>query len=286
MVSTISPAFVGMVVATLALTGCNQPAQKPAAQTPTASGTPATPASTTPTATATTATASATATANPHVKIATESSFVPFSYKDANGKLVGFEIDLANALCSEAKLDCEIISQDWDGLIPGLTAKKYDAIMAGMSITPERSKVVAFSDPYFQNSLVVVAKKDSTITPADLSGKSVAAQRATVAAGYLAKTYPKARAKLYDTQENAYLDLEAGRAEVLLSDRVPAMAWLKTPKGQNFEIKGAPIELDDHIGIAFRQNDPLIGKFNTALTTLKGNGTYDKISQQYFSDIK
>ena len=221
----------------------------------------------------------------PQIRIATESSFVPFSYKDANGKLIGFEIDLADALCSEAKLKCEVISQDWDGLIPGLQAQKYHAIMAGMSDTAERRQVVAFSDPYFTNNLVVIGKKGVEKGADDLAGKSVGAQRSTTAAEYLAKNFPKATPKLYDTQDNAYLDLESGRTDLMISDSAPALSWLKTAKGQGFEVKGQPINIDDKIAIALRQNDPLIGKFNTALAALKANGTYDKISQKYFADL-
>lgn len=260
----------GLVASLVALTGCTKSAEKSADNKASS---------------ATTATSTGGA-GGQKVTIATESSFVPFSYKDAQGNLVGFEIDLAKAMCAEAKLDCNIISQDWDGLIPGLNAKKFDAIMAGMSVTPERQKVVAFSEPYFTNALLVVGKKGAAIDPKDLSGKNVAAQRSTVASEYLEKTYPKANAKLYDTQENAYMDLDTGRTDAIISDKAPVLAWLKTPKGQGFEVKGAPIEIDDKIAIALRPNDPLIAKFNTALTTLKGNGTYDKITQQYFADIK
>lgn len=220
----------------------------------------------------------------PQIRIATESSFVPFSYKDAQGKLIGFEIDLANALCEEAKVKCEIISQDWEGLIPGLQAQKYHAIMGGMSDTEERRKVVEFSEPYFINNLVVIGKKGVEKGADDLAGKNVAVQRATTAAEYLAKHMPKATVKAYDTQENAYLDLEAGRADLMMSDSAPALSWLKTEKGQNYEVKGEPINIDDKIAIAFRQKDPLIGQFNTALATLKANGAYDKIRQQYFAD--
>lgn len=251
----------------LGLTACQKPADKAAAGS----------------ASATTESAAASGDMQ-NVRIATESSFVPFSYKDANGKLVGFEIDLANAMCAEAKLKCEIISQDWDGLIPGLQAQKYNAIMAGMSNTAERRQVVDFSDSYFQNNLVVLGKKGVDKGADDLAGKNVAVQRSTVAADYLTKTFPKANAKVYDTQDNAYLDLESGRADLMLSDSAPALSWLMTPKGQNFEVKGQPINIDDQIAIAFRKNDPLIGKFNTALATLKSNGTYDKISQKYFAE--
>ena len=111
------------------------------------------------------------------------------------------------------------------------------------------------------------------------------AQRSTTAAEYLAKNFPKATPKLYDTQDNAYLDIESGRKDLMISDSAPALSWLKTAKGQGFEVKGQPINIDDKIAIALRQNDPLIGKFNTALAALKAKGTYDKISQKYFADL-
>ena len=98
------------------------------------------------------------------VKIATESGFKPFSYTDADGKLIGYEIELVDALCAQMKADCEMISQDWDGLIPGLNAQKFDVIIAGMSITPERQEVVEFSDPYFHSGIVLIGKKGDDIT--------------------------------------------------------------------------------------------------------------------------
>ena len=82
------------------------------------------------------------------VKIATEGAYAPWNFTGAGGKLEGFEIDLANDLCKRMNVKCEIIAQDWDGIIPALNAKKYDAIMAGMSITDERKKVIDFAGPY------------------------------------------------------------------------------------------------------------------------------------------
>lgn len=277
--------FSVAMLATIGLTACGN---KPAEQTQKSANAsqPATTASAPNTATATASTAPTTTGDLPQVRIATESSFVPFSYKDANGKLIGFEIDLAEALCQEAKVKCEVISQDWEGLIPGLQAQKYHAIMAGMSDNEERRKVVAFSEPYFINNLVIVGKKGVEKGADDLANKNVAVQRATTASEYLAKHMPKAKVKAYDTQENAYLDLEAGRADLMMSDSAPALSWLKTEKGQNYEIKGQPINIDDKIAIAFRQNDPLVGQFNMALATLKANGSYDKIHQKYFADSK
>lgn len=267
-----SASIVLAILASLSLTACQKPAESTSAG-----------ASSAPSA-QTSAEASAEASGDvSKVRIATESSYVPFSYKDAQGNLIGFEIDLANALCQEAKLQCEIISQDWDGLIPGLQAKKYNAIMAAMSVTPERQKVVTFSEPYFQNNLLFVGKKGIDAGGDDKAGKKIAAQTSTVAADYANAHFPKAKTVVYPTQENAYLDLQAGRADLLLSDSAPALTWLKSDKGAGFEVKGQPINIHDNMAIAFRQNDPLTGKFNTALATLKANGTYDKISQKYFA---
>lgn len=217
------------------------------------------------------------------VRIATESNYKPFSYLDNQGNHQGFEIDLIHALCAEMQADCSISSQDWESLIPGLTANKYDAIFASMSATDERRKVVNFSDPYFNNKLVLVGKKDTQATIDDVDDKNVAVQQATVSAKYLADNKPKAVVKTYDKQVNAYLDLSAGRVEFLLSDIAPALDWLKTEQGAGFEIKGEAIDINDNVAIAMRQEDTeLAGKFNTALATLKQNGEYDKLIEKYF----
>lgn len=217
------------------------------------------------------------------VRIATESNYKPFSYLDNQGNHQGFEIDLIHALCAEMQADCTISSQDWESLIPGLTANKYDAIFASMSATDERRKVVNFSDPYFNNKLVLVGKKDTQATIDDVDDKNVAVQQATVSAKYLADNKPKAVVKTYDKQVNAYLDLSAGRVEFLLSDIAPALDWLKTEQGAGFEIKGEAIDINDNVAIAMRQEDTeLADKFNTALATLKQNGEYDKLIDKYF----
>lgn len=217
------------------------------------------------------------------IRIATESSYKPLSYTDADGKLIGFEIDLIHALCDEMKAKCDISSQEWDGLIPGLQAKKFDAIIAGMSITPERLEKVDFTDPYLTNGLVLVAKKGDNISvDSDFSTIPVGAQRATIAAQYIEERHPKAKLNLYDTQENAYLDLASGRIRALFSDKVTAAYWLTSEEGKAFEQKGAEFKSDDTMGVAVRKGDALAGKFNTALATLKQSGKYDEISAPYF----
>ena len=216
------------------------------------------------------------------IRIATESSFKPFSYLDNSGNLVGFEIDLANALCEEMKAQCDIQSQDWEGLIPGLNAKKFDAVMAGMSATEERAKVVDFSDAYFNNTLVLLGKKGVDLNVNALDGKNIAAQQATVSADYVAANHPNAVVKTYDKQDNAYLDLSAGRVDGMMSDIVPALDWLKTEQGAEFEVKGEPIDINDTVAIAFRKDDALKGEFNAALAKLKESGKYDELVGKYF----
>lgn len=217
------------------------------------------------------------------LKIATESSFKPFSYTDAEGNLIGYEIELVDALCEEMNAECEVISQDWDGLIPGLNAQKFDAAIAGMSITPERKEVVDFSDPYFHSGIILIGKKGDDISVDELTDQPIASQRSTVSSQYLQNEHDDADIKLYDTQDNAYLDLTSGRVRALMSDKVVGVDWLKTEAGQEYEIKGDEISTDDDaMGIAFRKGDPLVAKFNAALAELKDNGTYDQITGSYF----
>jgi lysine-arginine-ornithine-binding protein len=217
------------------------------------------------------------------IKIATEGAYPPFNNKDAAGNLVGFDVDIAKALCAEMKATCEIVAQDWDGIIPGLVAKKYDAIIASMSITDERKKTVDFTDRYYSNHLRVMAKKGSGISKnSDLAGKTVGAQRATVAATWAEDNMGRnATVKLYDTQTAAYADLEAGRLDAIISDVYPAFDWLT--QNTNYEFVGEKIDINDLIGIAVRKGeDDLKAKFNAALKAIRENGTYAAVNKKYF----
>ncbi|MEJ6067782.1 transporter substrate-binding domain-containing protein, partial [Psychrobacter sp. 16-Bac2893] len=212
------------------------------------------------------------------LRIGTEGAYAPFNYTNADGTLGGFDIEIANAICADMQVTCEIVAQDWDGIIPGLKAGKYDAIVAAMSVTPERAQQVAFTDPYFSNALVFLAKKDSTFDPAkvtDINAHSIAAQRSTISSQWLENTYPKADMKLYDTLSNAFLDLGAGRVDAMISDKLPAIEWLSSTSGNNYVLKGAEIDINDNFAIAVRPNDEALqAKINTSLSNIKANGTY------------
>ena len=218
------------------------------------------------------------------LRIGTEGAYPPFNQIDATGAVIGFDIDIAAALCNEMQVECEFITQDWDGIIPGLLAKKYDAVVASMSITEERLKAVAFTDPYYSNKLRYVAPKGSTIDVKDLKGKSVGAQRATISASYLEDNLgDDVSIKLYDTQENAYLDLESGRTDVVLADMLVTYEWLQKGAGEKFEFIGEEVNIDDSIGIAVRKEDEeLRERLNKALAAIVADGTYEKINAKYF----
>ncbi|SFX66157.1 ABC transporter substrate-binding protein [Marinospirillum alkaliphilum] len=220
------------------------------------------------------------------IRIATEGAYAPFNYIDNTGALQGFDVDIAKALCAQMKAECDIVAQDWDGIIPGLRARRYDAIIASMSITPERQRVVAFTDPYYSNVLAFIGPKGTEMKTdaASLRGKTLGAQRATIAGQYLQDNLGRnVTVRLYDTQDNAYLDLAAGRLDGMVSDKFPAYDWLQTEAGSRFEFKGEDIDIDDKIGIAVRQNDnALRERFNKALKEIVDNGVYAEINARYF----
>ena len=216
------------------------------------------------------------------VRIGTEGAYPPFNMIDKDGKVAGFDVDIARALCDKMGIECVFVTQDWDGIIPGLMAGKYDAIVASMSITEERKQAVDFTNRYYSNSLRMIAKKGAAIDPAKLDGKVVGAQRATIAANY-AEKIPDVSVKLYDTQENAYLDLGSGRVDVLVTDMLPGFDWLNSDQGKGFEFIGENIDINDRIGIAVRKgNDKLRRRLNKALEEIVGDGTYEKINAKYF----
>jgi polar amino acid transport system substrate-binding protein len=225
------------------------------------------------------------------IRLGTEGAYAPFNYTDQSGQPKGFEIDLGNALCERMKVKCVWVTQDWDGIIPALNAKKFDAIMASMSITPERRKSVDFSERYYQTPSRLVAKKGSGLTtddPSTLKGKTVGVQRGTTHARYLeTKLKDQVKINFYDTQENANLDLKDGRVDAVLADSAVQYEWLKQPENKDFDFAGKPLVdpeiFGDGVGIAFRKgDDALRTAFNKAIDEVTEDGTFQKINERYF----
>lgn len=219
------------------------------------------------------------------IKIATEGAYPPFNNLDANGNLVGFDVDVANAVCAKLNAKCEIVAQDWEGIIPSLLASKYDAIIAGMSITPERLEKVDFSEPYFSNTIVWLAKTDGSFDPNNIKDKTLGGQRATTGAAYISEKYDGKdgnKVNLHDSYINAYLDLKAGRSDAVMAEKVSANDWLKGGDNEGFGLVGDEIDNNDKLGIAVRKGDPLKAEFDKALAEIKASGELAKIEATYF----
>ncbi|MNF56857.1 ABC transporter arginine-binding protein 1 precursor [compost metagenome] len=220
------------------------------------------------------------------LRVGTEGAYPPFNLVDARGKVGGFDVDIANALCAKMQVECEVVTSDWDGIIPALNAKKFDFIAASMSITDERKQAVDFTDAYYTNKLQFIAPKGAEFKTdeASLKGKVIGAQRATIAGTWLEDNLGDVvEVKLYDTQENAYLDLASGRVDGVLADKLVNWEWLKSDAGKDFEFKGEPVYDNDKIGIALRKgDDDLRERLNVALQAMVADGTYQQINDKYF----
>ncbi|CAH0299411.1 amino acid ABC transporter [Pseudomonas koreensis] len=220
------------------------------------------------------------------LKMGIEAAYPPFNNKDASGQVVGFDKEIGDALCAKMKAECSVVTSDWDGIIPALNAKKFDFLISSLSITEERKAAVDFTDPYYSNKLQFIAPKnvDFKTDKDSLKGKTIGTQRATLAGTWLEDTYgDDIKVSLYDTQENAYLDLTSGRVDAILADKYANYDWLKTDDGKNYEFKGDPVVESDKIGIAVRKGDnELRNKLNAALKEIVADGTYKKINDKYF----
>ncbi len=224
------------------------------------------------------------------LRIGVEGAYPPFSWKEADGSLKGFDIDIAMALCDKMGRECELVEQDWDGIIPALLAKKYDAIIASMSITEERKKRVDFTIKYYNTPAKFVAKEEPGFegTPEGLAGKTVGVQRGTIHQCYMEKMFPDTELSLYATQEDVWLDLTSGRIDAQISASTQAMeGFLTQDAGKGFAFLGGDqYDKECHgegAGIAVRKGeDDLRSAFTAAIKAVREDGTYAKINDKYF----
>lgn len=225
------------------------------------------------------------------IRIGVEGAYPPFSSVAPDGTLVGFDVDIAHALCKQLGAKCTLVQQDWDGIIPALLARKYDAIVASVSITAERKMKVAFSDRYYSTPARFVRKKGSNITidKASLQGKAVGVQRATTHDNFVTTEFGDGvQIKRYANLDEGYLDAVAGRLDLLLADSVAIQdAFLATEAGKGWEFVGPGYTdakyFGEGVGIAMRKTDAeLVALFNEALATILANGAYKAINDKYF----
>ena len=218
------------------------------------------------------------------LRIATTGDYPPFNHVDDAGEIAGFDVAIARALCTELGVECEIVLEEWERLIPELRAGSFDAIAASMSITGKRRQLVSFTDRYYSNVVRFVAREGSGFDPTDVAGKTIGAARATIASDWLeANLAGRATIKLYAGQRELHGDLVAGRLDAMFGDGLGSYAWLQGPEGAAFEFVGEGYRLDEGIGIAVRHEDTsLLTRLNGALQAILANGAYERINARHF----
>ena len=224
------------------------------------------------------------------IRIGVEGAYPPFSEVGPDGKLKGFDIDIAMALCAEMKAECTLVQQEWDGIIPALQSRKFDAIVASMAITEERLKVVNFTAKYYNTPSRLVAKAGTGLQPtaAGLKGKRIGVQRSTIQDRFVTATFTGSEIVRYAKADEVYLDLAAGRVDAVFSDTLAVDGgFLKKPQGKGFAFFGPayddPKFFGTGSGIAVRKADTALqARFNAAIPAIRANGVYKKINDKYF----
>lgn len=217
--------------------------------------------------------------------------YPPFASPDSSGNWVGWEVEVADAICKAAELDCVITPVAWDGIIPSLTGQQIDAIMASMSITEERMKTIDFSNHYYKTPAVIVADKSSDIepTPESLAGKIIGVNVSTIHQAYVYEHFKDAaEVRLYQTQDEANQDLVAGRVDAVQADIIVMTEFVNNDGEACCEIKG-PVAKDESIlgrgvGVGIRKGeDALLESFNAGIAAIIADGTHAEITSRYFT---
>lgn len=245
------------------------------------------------------------------IRIATEGAYAPWNFTNASGQLEGFDVDLANELCARMEAECEIVAQAWDGIIPALQAGRYDAIMAGMSITDERMEVIDFSRSYATTPAIFVAPKDSDLAASGLpetrvdmteisadeqalldqvkgllDGLTVGVQTATIHENFLREYMGDIDIRTYDSQENLDLDLQAGRIDVALADQSGWQPLLEGELGEDFTRVGPGFArgiFGRGVGVGIRKEDTALKeKFDAAIQSALDDGTVSELAIKWF----
>ncbi|MBC7917047.1 MAG: transporter substrate-binding domain-containing protein [Rhodoferax sp.] len=224
------------------------------------------------------------------IRIGVEANYPPFSQMGTDGKFSGFDIDIARALCAEMKADCTMVSQEWDGMMPALNARKFDMVVASMTISEERQRVADFSDSYYDIPSTFIAKAGAfkDVGPAALKGKTIIVTRNTPRARYIAANYKDSQVLQVAKEADVTMELAAGRGDLGFGSALAStVAFLKSPEGKSFAKVGPPINpsgnKDGGTGIAFRKGETsLKDKVNAALKAITANGVYKQINDKYF----
>ena len=226
------------------------------------------------------------------VRIGIEAAYPPFAMKTPEGAITGFDYDIGNALCAEMQAKCVWIEQEFDGLIPALKVRKFDAVLSSLAITPERLKSVDFTNKYYATPARLAMKAGTVLNDplVDLKGKKIGVQRASIYDRYATAVFAPAGAEVvrYSSQNEIFLDLTAGRVDATLADVVNIDdGFLKTDAGKGFALVGPDYTeakyFGDGVGIAVRKGDTAMAeRFNKAIAAIRANGKYQEVQDKYF----
>lgn len=226
------------------------------------------------------------------LRIGIEAAYPPFAFKTPDGAITGFDFDIGNALCEEMKVKCQWIEQEFDGLIPALKVRKFDAVLSSMSITEDRKKSVDFTGKYYATPAKLAMKAGTVLNDplVDLKGKRIGVQRSSVYDRFASDVFVAAGAEVvrYGSQNEVFLDLQAGRLDATLADSVNIDdGFLKTDAGKAFAFAGPDFTDEKYFGegqgIAVRKGDKALAeKFSAAILAIRANGTYKEVQDKYF----
>jgi ABC-type amino acid transport substrate-binding protein len=220
--------------------------------------------------------------------IGTEGAYPPFNYFDKSGKLTGFDVDIAKALCDEMQADCTFVTVPWVDIIPSLEARKFDIIVCSMAYTEERAKRLEYSAPYYRSHSVFIGDPDKfdKSSAVALVGARIAASEQTIQSEFLAKFYTKSTLTFTPDQPTAQKLLIDGKVDLLLGDAIELLQFMESPEGSRFGYVGDPVTgefLQSTAHITARKGDTeIIAKVNAALEQIRLNGTYDRVNNAYF----
>ena len=231
------------------------------------------------------------------LRVGCECTYFPFNYRNDDGVLTGYDVDVATGIAKRIGADIEFVCQKWDGMIPALLANKFDLVAASMSITEKRLKKMSFSIPYRVSVGRFVGKTDANFNlfdgdgnpiPANFKGIKVGLERATTYHNWIKAYVPDANVLLYDTNEALYLDLQNGRTDVIMTNPMKAfLKFLSKEKGKGFGFLSPPLDEPSIFGIGVgigiaKGREELLGRIDKALATMIKDGTLKKYALRYF----
>ncbi len=224
--------------------------------------------------------------AQDEIKFVMEATYPPFEYMDANNQIQGFDVDIANALCTEMAAKCSFHNQAFDSLIPALKFKRYDAAISAMDITDARLEQVAFSDAYYDNAAAFVAGEGKIANKEALKGKRVGVQNGSTHQSYLLEQMDGVTAVPYSSYQDAFIDMKNGRIDSVFGDNAVVAEWFKDTDAKLAYV-GEPVTNAKYFGNGFgiavnKDNQALVEKLNSALTKIVSNGVYADIHAKYF----